>query len=88
MEKSSEPLNLANRPGLQGGIPGSASGNSRDPMTDFMAKMMMVHSQQPREPASAAALAAGAAAPAAGAVAAAAAAESPAAGDSAAQDAG
>ena len=84
-------MNLANRPGLQGGIPGSASGDSRDPITDFMAEMMMVPPQQPREPAtaaSAAALAVGAAAPAAGAVAAGAAAESPAAGDSAAQGAG
>ena len=76
-------MNLANQPGLQGGIPGSASGNSRDPMTDFMAKMMMVHSQQPREPASAAAQAAGAAAPAAGTGAAVA--GSAAAGDSATQ---
>ena len=81
-------MNLANRLGLQGGIPGSASGNSRDPITDFMAEMMMVPSQQSREPASATALASCAAAPAAGAVAAAAAAESPAAGDSTAQGAG
>ena len=81
-------VNLANRPRLQGGIPGSASGNSWDPITDFMAEMMMVPPQQPRELASATALAAGAAAPAAGAVAAGAAAESPAAGDSAAQGAG
>ena len=79
-------MNLANRPGLQGGIPGSAAGNPRAPITDFMAEMMMGAPQQPQGPASAAAQAAGVEAPAAGVVAAAA--ESAAAGDSAARGAG
>ena len=80
MKKSSEPgpLNLANWPGPQGGIPGCATSNPQAPVTDFMAEMMMAPSQQPQG-------LAGGAAQAAGAARAAAAAESAAAGDSAAQ---
>ena len=78
-------MNLANRPGLQGGNPGSGSGNPRPPVTDFMAEMMIVPPQQLQEPASATAQAAFAEVPAASTVAAAA--ESAAAGNSAAQGA-
>ena len=88
-------MNHANRTGLQGGIPGSASDNPRAPKTDFMADMMMAGPKQPQEPTSATAAAsatapatAGATAPAVGAEAPAAAAESAAAGDSAAAGAG
>ena len=86
-------MNHANRTGLQGEIPGSASDNPRAPKTDFMADMMMAGPKQPQEHANATApaaagaaalAAAGAAAPATGAEALAAAAESAAAGDSAA----
>ena len=81
MKKSSEPgpLNLANWPGPQGGIPGCATSNPQAPVTDFMAEMMMAPSQQPQGLAGGAAQAAGAA-PAA--------AESAAAGDSDAQSSG
>ena len=72
-------MKLANRPGPQEGIPGSAVGNPRPLVTDFMAKMMISPSQQPQGLAGGAAQAAGAA-PAA--------AESAAAGDSDAQSSG
>ena len=71
-------MNLANQPGRQEGILGSAAGNPRPPITDFMAEMMMAPSQQPPGLASGAAQAAGPSA-------AAAAAESAAEGDCAAQ---
>ena len=32
-------MNLANRPGPKGGIPGSAAGNLRAPVTAFIAEM-------------------------------------------------
>ena len=70
------PLCDANLPGPQGGIPGSTAGNSRAPVTDFMAEMMVAPSQQPQGLAGGAAQAVGAATTAA---------ESPSACDSAAQ---
>ena len=58
-------MNLANRPGPKGGIPGSAAGNLRAPVTAFMAEMSDVAPQQPQGLAGGRAQAAGAAAAAA-----------------------
>ena len=38
-------MNRANQPGFQAGIPGPASCNPWDPITDFMAEMVMVPPQ-------------------------------------------
>ena len=55
-------MNLANRQRPEGGLPGSATGNQRAPVTAFMAEMWDAAPQQPQGLAWGSAQAAGAAA--------------------------